>query len=250
MFRRESDDYLTAAERSEFRPDTLVLSLSLLLLLLLLRVIGVVGLVLITKILQLVLGSGRLLLRLLLRSGLRLLVVRGLVLTALGKRFSHSAARNVVARRCSTICTIVVNVRCTISGWLLLGLLLSRSLRLAPDHSSIRGQRVVNTLLLVVVGSGISCGGSGHGIGVSRLAMARGVRVAVTMQVGFSIVHGIPALAAIELHPVVLAVLDFASGLECLREKVSQHVVVRCSIKRKPPHIRKVVFDWFREPCT
>ena len=231
MFRRESDDYLTAAERSEFRPDTLVLSLSLLLLLLLLRVIGVVGLVLITKILQLVLGSGRLLLRLLLRSGLRLLVVRGLVLTALGKRFSHSAARNVVARRCSTICTIVVNVRCTISGWLLLGLLLSRSLRLAPDHSSIRGQRVVNTLLLVVVGSGISCGGSGHGIGVSRLAMARGVRMAISMQVGLSVIDIIPAFSVVELHPVVLAILNLICCLQSLREQIAKIIVIGSSVE-------------------
>lgn len=61
--------------------------------------------------------------------------------------------------------------------------------------------------------------------------------------------HGFPALAVVELHPVVLAILDLASLLEGLGEKITKVVVVGSVLEAEVAHVRKVLVELFCEAC-
>lgn len=60
----------------------------------------------------------------------------------------------------------------------------------------------------------------------------------------------VPALAVVELHPVVLAILDLASVLQCLSEEIAEVVVVWSVFKAKVADIRKVLVELFWEAIT
>jgi len=44
---------------------------------------------------------------------------------------------------------------------------------------------------------------------------------------GWMLLHGFPATAAIQLHPIVFTVFHLSRVLECLSEQISQKVIVR-----------------------
>lgn len=74
----------------------------------------------------------------------------------------------------------------------------------------------------------------------------RGVLVDVGMvhllncRMGF---HYLPALAIVELHPVVLAILNLASALERLGEKLAQVVVVGCVLEAEVTDVAEVFVE-------
>jgi hypothetical protein len=55
--------------------------------------------------------------------------------------------------------------------------------------------------------------------------------------------HYLPAFAVVELHPVILAVLDLASALERLGEELTQVVVVRCVLEAEVAYVAKVLVE-------
>jgi hypothetical protein len=55
--------------------------------------------------------------------------------------------------------------------------------------------------------------------------------------------HYLPALAVVELHPVILAVLDLASALERLSEELTQVVVVGCVLEAEVAYVAKVLVE-------
>jgi hypothetical protein len=55
--------------------------------------------------------------------------------------------------------------------------------------------------------------------------------------------HNLPALAVVQLHPVVLAVFDLASALERLGEQLTQVVVVGGVLKTKVADVAKVLVE-------
>ena len=71
--------------------------------------------------------------------------------------------------------------------------------------------------------------------------------------VGVGVVHGLhsrwvrlenlPALAVVELHPVVLAVLDLAGALERLREELAEVVVVRGVLEAQVADVAQVLVE-------
>jgi len=72
-------------------------------------------------------------------------------------------------------------------------------------------------------------------VGVDIASGRVGDVVVVGMQVCLTgvLLHSLPALAIVELHPVVLAVLNLAAVLECLSEQIAQVVVVGCVLEAK-----------------
>lgn len=69
------------------------------------------------------------------------------------------------------------------------------------------------------------------------------------MQVSLAgvLLHGLPALAVVQLHPIVLAVLNLATVLQCLGEEVAQVVVVGCVLEAKVANVRKVLVEFLCE---
>ena len=55
--------------------------------------------------------------------------------------------------------------------------------------------------------------------------------------------HHLPALAVVKLHPVILAVLDLAGALECLREQLTEVVVVGGVFKAKISHVAEILVE-------
>lgn len=55
--------------------------------------------------------------------------------------------------------------------------------------------------------------------------------------------HYLPALSIVQLHPVVLAILNLPSALERLREEFTQVVVVRCILKAEVTDIAEVLVE-------
>ena len=72
-------------------------------------------------------------------------------------------------------------------------------------------------------------------VGVDIAGRSVGNVVVVGMQVCLTgvLLHSLPALAVVELHPVVLAVLDLATVLEGLSEQIAQVIVVGCIFEAK-----------------
>lgn len=58
--------------------------------------------------------------------------------------------------------------------------------------------------------------------------------------VGF---HYLPALSIVQLHPIVLAVLNLASALKRLREEFAQVVVIRCVLKAEVTDVAQVLVE-------
>lgn len=52
--------------------------------------------------------------------------------------------------------------------------------------------------------------------------------------------HGLPPLAIVQLHPVVLAILNLAAVLEGLGEQVPKVVVIGSILETEVPDVRKV----------
>lgn len=55
--------------------------------------------------------------------------------------------------------------------------------------------------------------------------------------------HGFPALAVVELHPIVLAIFDFAGVLESLSEELAQIFVVGCVLEAKVADVAEVFVE-------
>lgn len=55
--------------------------------------------------------------------------------------------------------------------------------------------------------------------------------------------HYLPALSIVQLHPVVLAVLDLASALERLGEEFAQVVIVGCVLKAEVADVAEVLVE-------
>jgi hypothetical protein len=53
--------------------------------------------------------------------------------------------------------------------------------------------------------------------------------------------HYLPALSIVQLHPVVLAVLNLASALERLSEEFAQVVVVRCILEAEVANVAQIL---------
>lgn len=60
----------------------------------------------------------------------------------------------------------------------------------------------------------------------------------------------VPALAVVELHPVVLAVLDLTSALESLSEEITKVVVVGGVLEAKVADVGQVLVELLRETIT
>jgi hypothetical protein len=60
----------------------------------------------------------------------------------------------------------------------------------------------------------------------------------------------VPALAIVELHPVVLAILDLARALESLSKQVAEVVVIGGVLEAKVANIRQVLVELLRETIT
>lgn len=83
--------------------------------------------------------------------------------------------------------------------------------------------------LTVDVDSG---GGVGIYIAVVELLDGRWVRL-----------HLLPALAVVELHPIILAILHFPGALQSLSEQLTQIVVVGCVLKTEVADIAEVFVE-------
>jgi hypothetical protein len=55
--------------------------------------------------------------------------------------------------------------------------------------------------------------------------------------------HDLPALAVVQLHPVVLAILNLASALESLGEQLTQVVVVGGVLETEVTDVAKVLIE-------
>jgi len=89
-------------------------------------------------------------------------------------------------------------------------------------------------LLLPTVGLAVNVD-SGRRVGVDvvvQLLDGRWVRL-----------HHFPALAVVELHPVILAIFHLAGALECLREQLAEVVVVGCVFEAKVSHVAEVLVE-------
>ena len=54
----------------------------------------------------------------------------------------------------------------------------------------------------------------------------------------------LPALAVVQLHPVVLAILDLSSALESLSEQLPKVVVVGCVLKAEVTDVAEVLVEF------
>ena len=70
-------------------------------------------------------------------------------------------------------------------------------------------------------------------VGMVHLLNGRGVRL-----------HYLPTLSVVQLHPVVLAVFNFASALERLGEEFAQVVVVRCVLEAEVTDIAQILVEF------
>lgn len=73
-----------------------------------------------------------------------------------------------------------------------------------------------------------------------RVVMRIGVHLLDSRWVGL---HDLPALSVVELHPVVLAILNFASALKCLRKELTEVVVVGGVLKTKVADIAEILVE-------
>jgi hypothetical protein len=77
----------------------------------------------------------------------------------------------------------------------------------------------------------------------------RGRRVLVSTGL-LELVHGrgvcledFPSLSVVQLHPVVLSVLDLAGALKCLSEQLAKVVIIWCILEAKVPDVAKVLVE-------
>ena len=70
-------------------------------------------------------------------------------------------------------------------------------------------------------------------VGVAGVEMLNGVRF-----------HRLPALAVVQLHPVIFTVFDFSSALESLREKFAQIIVVRGVLETQVPDVAEILIQF------
>lgn len=103
------------------------------------------------------------------------------------------------------------------------------------------GARLGELLLKTAWGNGSLAGT----VGVDIASGSVGDVVVVGMQMCLTgvLLHSLPAFTVVELHPVVLAVLDLTTVLECLSEQIAQVVVVGCVFEAKVADVRKVLVE-------
>jgi len=92
----------------------------------------------------------------------------------------------------------------------------------SPRFWEVLVQMGVQRPLYFGVSSNVDC--SGRVLVGSTMVQMCGRRVCL---------HGLPPLAIVQLHPVILAVLNLTSALECLGEQLAQIVVVWSILKSK-----------------
>lgn len=83
-----------------------------------------------------------------------------------------------------------------------------------------------NGSLAGTVGMDIASGGVGDIIVVGLQVSLTGV-----------LLHGLPALAVVQLHPIVLAIFNLATILQCLSEQIAQVVVVGSVLKAEVANV-------------
>ena len=54
---------------------------------------------------------------------------------------------------------------------------------------------------------------------------------------------GFPSLAVVELHPIILPILNFAAVLESLSEQVPEEIVIGGIFETKVPHICEILVE-------
>jgi len=54
---------------------------------------------------------------------------------------------------------------------------------------------------------------------------------------------GFPTLAVVQLHPIVLTVLNLSAVLQCLGEQITQEVVVRGVLESKVADVAQVLVE-------
>src|ERR1700729_2980673 len=64
------------------------------------------------------------------------------------------------------------------------------------------------------------------------------------------LLHGLPALSIVELHPIVLAILYFASAFQCLGEQISKIIVIWRVLKSKISDIAQILVELLGESIT
>lgn len=57
------------------------------------------------------------------------------------------------------------------------------------------------------------------------------------------LLHMLPTLAIVDLHPIVIAVLDVPNVLKCLSEQVSEIVIVRRVLETKVSDVAQVFVE-------
>lgn len=70
-----------------------------------------------------------------------------------------------------------------------------------------------------------------------------GVGVVHGLHGGWVRLHRLPALAVVELHPVVLAILDLSGALQGLGEQLTKVVVVRCVLETQVTNVAEVLVE-------
>jgi hypothetical protein len=55
--------------------------------------------------------------------------------------------------------------------------------------------------------------------------------------------HHLPALAVVQLHPIVLAILNLAGALEGLREQLTEVVVIGRVFEAKVPYVTEIFVE-------
>lgn len=83
-------------------------------------------------------------------------------------------------------------------------------------------------------------GGLAGAIGTVELLGRHVLTALVQVSLRWMLLHVLPALPVVDLHPVILAIFHLAGVLESLREKVAEVVVVRCVLEAEVTDVREI----------
>lgn len=64
------------------------------------------------------------------------------------------------------------------------------------------------------------------------------------------LLNGLPSFAVVELHPIVLTILDLSSVLQCLGEQIPKIVVIRGILEAKISDVAQVLVEFLGEAIT
>ena len=56
--------------------------------------------------------------------------------------------------------------------------------------------------------------------------------------------HSLPTLAIVELHPIILAILNFSCILQCLSKKISKIIIVGSVFESEVANVAKVLVEF------